>query len=141
LPVPEASMPAVEICEHVGAENFFLFGLTAEEVLAKKRAGYDPRSELARDGELQQALDLLTSGAFSRGDRELFAPLVRDLVERDPFLVLADFRAYVQAQERVAAAYRDQAWWQRASILNTARAGYFSSDRSIREYAEKIWRV
>jgi starch phosphorylase len=131
----------VEIRERVGADNFFLFGLTAEEVLAKKRAGYDPRSEIARDGELQEALDLLTSGAFSRGDTELFAPLVRDLVERDPFLVLADFRAYVQAQERVSAAYRDQAWWQRASILNVARAGYFSSDRSIREYAEKIWRV
>jgi starch phosphorylase len=131
----------VEIRERVGADNFFLFGLTAEEVLARKRAGYDPRSELARDGELQQALDLIMSGVFSRGDGELYAPLVRDLVERDPFLVLADFRAYVQAQERVADAYRDQAWWQRASILNTARAGYFSSDRSIREYAEKIWGV
>ncbi|HTL34699.1 MAG TPA: glycogen/starch/alpha-glucan phosphorylase [Kofleriaceae bacterium] len=131
----------VEIREQVGADNFFLFGLTAEEVLARKSSGYDPRSELARDGELQQAIDLIMSGAFSRGDGELYAPLVRDLVERDPFLVLADFRAYVQAQERVAAAYRDQTWWQRASILNVARAGYFSSDRSIREYAEKIWRV
>jgi starch phosphorylase len=131
----------VEIREHVGADNFFLFGLTAEEVLAKKRAGYDPHSELARDVELAQAIDLINAGAFSRGDREMFAPLVRDLVERDPFLVLADFRAYADAQERVAAAYRDQAWWQRASILNAARAGYFSSDRSIREYAQKIWRV
>ncbi|HUS29497.1 MAG TPA: glycogen/starch/alpha-glucan phosphorylase [Kofleriaceae bacterium] len=131
----------VEIREHVGADNFFLFGLTAEEVLARKRAGYDPRTELARDGELQQAIDLIASGEFSRGDRELFAPLVRDLVERDPFLVLADFRAYVEAQEQVAKAYRDQTWWQRASILNVARAGYFSSDRSIREYAEQIWRV
>ncbi len=131
----------VEIREHVGAEHFFLFGLTADEVLAKKRDGYNPRDVLARDGELANAIELISGGAFSRGDRNMFAPLVRDLVERDPFLVLADFRAYAACQARVAAAWRNPSAWTKASILNVARAGYFSSDRSIREYAKNIWRV
>ncbi|HEU4613090.1 MAG TPA: glycogen/starch/alpha-glucan phosphorylase, partial [Kofleriaceae bacterium] len=96
---------------------------------------------LDHDRELARALELIAGGVFSRGDRELFAPLVHDLVERDPFLVLADFRAYAEAQHRVAVAWRHPAQWLRASILNVARAGYFSSDRSIREYAETIWRV
>jgi starch phosphorylase len=86
-------------------------------------------------------IDLLAGGAFAHGDRTLFAPLVEDLVHRDPFLVLADFRAYCDAQARVAAAWRTPAAWVRSSILNTARAGRFSSDRSIREYAEQIWRI
>jgi glycogen phosphorylase len=131
----------VEIREAVGADHFFLFGLTAEEVLAKKREGYRPRDVLDRDRELAYALELIGSGLFSRGDRSLYAPLVDDLVERDPFLVLADFRAYAEAQRRVATAWRDPASWTRSSILNVARASYFSSDRSIREYATKIWRV
>jgi starch phosphorylase len=131
----------VELREHVGAENFFLFGLTAEEVMGKKRSGYSPRSVIAGDAELANIIELITSGVFSRGDKSMFASLVSDLVERDPFLVLADFRAYSDAQQRVAQAWRTPAAWARASILNTARAGYFSSDRSIREYAEKIWRV
>jgi len=131
----------VEIREHVGAENFFLFGLTADEVLAKKKAGYNPKDVLVRDGELAAALELIAAGAFSRGDRTMFAPLVHDLVERDPFLVLADFRAYSECQARVAAAWRNPAGWAKASILNVARSGYFSSDRSIREYAQNIWRV
>ena len=131
----------VEIRDAVGAEHFFLFGLTAEDVLAKKRDGYRPHDELARDQELAQAIELIGSGELSRGDRNLFAPLVGDLVERDPFLVLADFRAYAEAQRAVAAAWREPATWLRSSILNVARAGYFSSDRSIREYAQKIWRV
>ena len=131
----------VEIREHVGADHFFLFGLTAEEVIGKKRSGYAPRAVVAGDPELAQVIELITSGAFSRGDKSMFASLVSDLMERDPFLVLADFRAYSDAQQRVAQAWRTPQAWTRASILNTARAGYFSSDRSIREYAEKIWRV
>jgi starch phosphorylase len=131
----------VEIRERVGADNFFLFGLTADEVLAKKQAGYNPRDVLAADAELAHALELITSGAFSRGDRGMFAPLVGNLVEHDPFCVLADFRAYAECQARVAAAWRSPAAWTRASILNVARSGYFSSDRSIREYAKTIWRV
>ncbi len=131
----------VEIRDAVGADEFFLFGLTAEEVLAKKRAGYHPRAELDHDPELAQVIHLLASGAFSPGDRNLFAPLVADLVERDPFLVLADFRAYANCQRAVDAAWADPARWARSSILNVARAGRFSSDRSIREYADEIWHV
>jgi glycogen phosphorylase len=131
----------VEIREHVGAEHFFLFGLAADEVLAKQRSGYNPRDVLVRDGELAQAIELIAGGTFSRGDRGMFAPLIKDLVERDPFLVLADFRAYADCQSKVAAAWRNPAAWTKASILNVARAGYFSSDRSIREYAKNIWRV
>src|SRR5262245_266105 len=116
----------VEIREAVGADEFFLFGLTAEEVIAKKRAGYSPRDELARDAELATAIDLIASGAFSRGDRSLFAPLVYDLVDRDPFLVLADFRSYIDCQKRVSAAWADPASWVRSSVLNVARAGKFS---------------
>ncbi|NVB77751.1 MAG: glycogen/starch/alpha-glucan phosphorylase [Kofleriaceae bacterium] len=131
----------VEIRARVGAEHFFLFGLTADEVLERKRRGYYPRDVLARDEELRAAIDLIAGGAFSRGDRAMFAPLVADLVERDPFLVLADFRAYADAQEDVAVAWRSPASWVKSSILNVARAGYFSSDRSIREYAQTIWNV
>jgi starch phosphorylase len=130
----------VEIREAVGPEHFFLFGLTAEEVLERKRGGHDPRRELARDPELARAVEMIASGAFSPGDRGLFAPLVDDL-HRDPFLVLADFRSYADCQLRVDEAWRAPAAWVRSSILNTARAGRFSSDRSIREYASEIWRI
>jgi len=125
----------------VGAENFFLFGLTAEEVLAKKRGGYHPRREVERDPELARALELIASGTFSPGDRGLFGPFVDDLLHRDPFFVLADFRAYLDCQRRVEAAWRQPASWVRSSILNTARTGRFSSDRAIREYATEIWRL
>jgi starch phosphorylase len=131
----------IEIRDCVGADHFFLFGLTAEQVTAKKKAGYVPREVLARDSELAHCLELIASGVFSRGDRTTFQSLLSDLVERDPFLVLADFRSYCDAQHEVAAAWKSPAKWARSSILNTARAGYFSSDRSIREYAKKIWRV
>jgi starch phosphorylase len=132
----------VEIREAVGAEHFFLFGLTAEEVDARRKAGHDPRALLATDGELEAVLDDLASGRWSTaGERDVFVPLVRTLTERDPYFVLADFRAYVDAQARVAHAWRDQEAWTRSSILNTARAGRFSSDRAIHEYAERIWRV
>lgn len=126
----------VEIRERVGEDNFFLFGLTAHEVMARK--DHRPKVE---DGELSEALHMIESGVFSRGDRDLFGPLVRELYERDPFCVLSDFRSYAEAQTRVAKAYTDVGWWTRSSILNVARAGYFSSDRSIREYAERIWGV
>jgi starch phosphorylase len=131
----------VEIREAVGADNFFLFGLTADEVAARKAAGYDPRRVLEEDPELAEILDLVREGAYSPHDRHLFAPLAQSLIERDPFLVLADFRAYVACQDRVAAAWRDADAWTRASILNVARCGRFSSDRSVKEYATRIWRV
>ncbi|HSS00307.1 MAG TPA: glycogen/starch/alpha-glucan phosphorylase [Kofleriaceae bacterium] len=129
----------VEIRDAVGAEHFFLFGLTAEQVAAKRR-GYRPSDELA-DDELARVIELMASGEFSPGDRTLYAPLVDDLLHRDPFLVLADFRAYADCQRTVEAAWRAPATWLRSSILNTARAGRFSSDRSIREYASTIWNV
>jgi glycogen phosphorylase len=131
----------VEIREAVGADHFFLFGLTAEEVLAKKRHGYEPRRAIEHDPELSRALELIASGAFSPGDRGLFGPLIDDLLHRDPFLVLADFRAYVDCQRLVDEAWRAPARWVRSSILNTARCGRFSSDRAIREYATEIWRL
>ncbi len=131
----------VEIRECVGAEHFFLFGLTTEQVAERKRSGYRPYIHLAEDQELARAIDLITSGMFSPGDRGLFAPLVDGLVHHDPFLVLADFRSYVDTQRDVEAAWRSPSGWARSSILNSARAGKFSSDRSIAEYAKTIWHV
>ncbi|MCU0254817.1 MAG: glycogen/starch/alpha-glucan phosphorylase [Acidobacteria bacterium] len=129
----------VEIREAVGPENFFLFGLTAEQVAARRAQGYDPRAEYERDPELRAALDAIASGVFSGGDAGLFRPLVDALLGRDEYLVLADYRAYLEAQARAEEAFRDPERWTRMSILNTARVGYFSSDRAIHEYAEKIW--
>ncbi len=131
----------VEIREAVGAENFFLFGLTAEEVARTWRDGYRPRDRYEADPELREVLDVLASGAFARGDRDLFRPLVEGLLESDPFRVLADYRPYVDAQARVERAWRDVDGWTRASILNVARMGGFSSDRSIRDYARDVWHV
>ncbi len=131
----------VEIREEAGAENFFLFGLTAEEVERVKRAGYRPADYIAGNNELRAALEMISRGDFSRGDTEVFRPLVDNLTRSDPFLVLADYAAYVACQEKVSAAWQDQAQWTRMSILNTARGGKFSSDRSIREYCEEIWNV
>jgi starch phosphorylase len=131
----------VEIREAVGNEHFFLFGLTAEAVTERKRQGYRPYVYLAEDQELARVIDLITSGTFSPGDRGLFAPLVDNLVHHDPFLVFADFRSYLDTQADVDSAWRQTASWTKSSILNTARAGKFSSDRSIAEYAKNIWNV
>jgi len=131
----------VEIRDAVGAENFFLFGLTADEVRERKAAGYDPRRYYEAEEELRAVLDLVAGGRFSRGDRELFRPLVDSLLERDEYLVLADFAAYADCQARVSETFGDRRRWERASLLNVARVGRFSSDRAMREYAERIWRV
>jgi starch phosphorylase len=131
----------VEIREEAGSENFFLFGLTAEQVGALKAGGYRPRDYYERDAELRAALDLIGSGVFSRGDPNLFRPLLDHLLDHDEYLLLADYRAYVDAQSEVERAYRDPGRWTRMSILNTARAGKFSSDRAIREYCDRIWNV
>jgi glycogen phosphorylase len=129
----------IEIRQAVGEENFFLFGLTAEEVRAKRAAGYQPWDYYNSNPELREAIDQISSGGFSRGDGNLFKPLVDSLMKYDPYLVFADFEAYVKCQERVSEAYKDRENWTRMSILNTARMGKFSSDRAIREYCEKIW--
>ena len=129
----------VEIREEVGAENFFLFGLTAEQVERLKREGYRPASYLDGNAELREALEMIDAGAFSRGDRELFRPLTDNLRQSDPFLVLADYADYAACQQRVNSAWQDQQRWTRMSILNTAHGGKFSSDRAIGEYSERIW--
>jgi starch phosphorylase len=131
----------VEIREEVGAENFFLFGLTADEVLRLKAGGYRPRDYYARNDGLRAVLDALSAGTFSNGDRALFAPLVQGLLNSDPFMLLADFQSYVERQAEVGAAFNDRERWLRMSILNTARTGKFSSDRAIREYCDRIWKV
>jgi len=131
----------VEIREEVGAENFFLFGLTAQEVQASWREGYDPMSYYRGNDELRAVIDLIRDGHFSRGDRELFAPIVDSLLGVDPYRLMADFQPYVACQAQVSAAYDDPERWTRMSILNVARMGKFSSDRSVREYCERIWHV
>jgi len=131
----------IEIRDEVGAENFFLFGLTAEEVVALKARGYRPRDHYEANPRLRRAIDLIAEGRFSRGDRELFRPVVQHLLDYDDYMLLADFQAYVDAQEEVARAYADAEHWTRMSILNVARMGRFSSDRAILEYCRDIWRV
>jgi glycogen phosphorylase len=131
----------VELLDEVGADNFFLFGLTVEEVERIKREGYRPTDHIACDDKLKAVLELIVGGRFSRGDTDVFRPLVDNLCHDDPFLVLADYASYVDCQERVSTAWQDTDAWTRMSILNTARSGKFSSDRAIAEYCEDIWNV
>jgi starch phosphorylase len=131
----------VEIREEVGSENFFLFGLTAAEVAEVKSDGYRPRDYYEQNAALREVIDFIASGALSRGDVELFRPIVENLLDHDPFLLLADYQSYINAQERVSTLWRDPQAWTRASILNTARMGKFSSDRSIRDYCERVWKI
>ncbi len=129
----------VEIREEVGDNNFFLFGLTADKVMELKSQGYSPRQYYDHNPVLQEVLDFVMTGALASGDRDLFKPLVDNLLYDDPFLVLADFQSYIDAQEQVSQLWADRDEWTKKSILNSARMGKFSSDRSISEYCEKIW--
>ena len=131
----------IEIRQAVGAENFFLFGLTAEQVYASKTSGYNPRAYYQSNAELKEALDELASGRFSRSDQSLFRPLLDSLLSQDPYMLLADYQAYIECQDRVDQAFLDSDHWTRMSILNTARMGRFSSDRAVREYCDDIWHV
>jgi starch phosphorylase len=131
----------IEIRSAVGADNFFLFGLTAAQVQETLERDYRPRERYESDPELRQTIDQIASGHFSGGNTHLFRPLVDNLLHHDPFLLLTDYRAYVDAQDRVGRAFQDAEAWSRKSILNVARMGHFSSDRSIQEYADKIWHV
>jgi starch phosphorylase len=131
----------IEIREEVGAENFFLFGLSAPEVYALKTQGYRPMDYYDANQGLRGVIDLIRSGFFSRGDTELFRPLIDGLLYHDPYLLLADFQSYVECQAKVSEAYGQPERWTRMSILNTARSGKFSSDRTIREYCADIWGV
>ena len=129
----------IEIREEVGADNFFLFGLTVEQVKERKAGGYNPGEYYDSDKTLRRAMDQIRSGVFSRGDTQMFEPLVRALLQWDEYLVLADYRSYMKCQDQASQLYRDQNLWTRAAILNVARMGKFSSDRSIRQYCEDIW--
>jgi starch phosphorylase len=131
----------IEIREAVGAENFFRFGLTADQVAQMKTEGYIPRTVYETTPELRQALDLIACGFFLPQQPKLFRPLVDTLLNHDPFMLLADYNAYLACQEQVGQAYQQTMRWQRMSVLNTARMGRFSADRAIREYCEEIWGV
>ncbi|HXN83870.1 MAG TPA: glycogen/starch/alpha-glucan phosphorylase [Myxococcales bacterium] len=129
----------VEIREEVGAENFFLFGLTAQQVSDLRRSGYRPRDYYEAIPELKEVLDFIGSGFFTPQAPDLFRDLVHSLLDHDEYFLLADFSAYAQCQEKVSTAFLDKEEWTRKCILNIARMGKFSSDRSIREYARDIW--
>jgi glycogen phosphorylase len=131
----------VEIREEVGAGNFFLFGLSAPEVAKVRARGYRPREFYNQNATLREVIDFIASGEAGRGEVDLFRPIAENLLVDDPFLLLADYQAYIDAQEKVSALWRNQRAWTCASILNTARMGKFSSDRSIRDYCERVWNI
>ncbi|HVH12370.1 MAG TPA: glycogen/starch/alpha-glucan phosphorylase, partial [Longimicrobium sp.] len=131
----------VEIVERVGIENAFIFGLTAEEVEARTSTGYNPREVYEASPRLRRVLDYVASGVLSPEEPALFRQLVDGLLHHDPYMVLADFDAYVAAQAAVDEAWRDDDGWTRKAILNVARCGWFSSDRSVRQYANEIWKL
>jgi glycogen phosphorylase len=131
----------IEIRDRVGAENFFLFGLDATQAAAARREGYSPRAVYERDPELRAALDAISAGVFSRGDKDVFAGVVDSILGWDEYLCLADYRSYVDCQDEVERVWQDTETWTRMSILNTARCGFFSSDRTVRDYCRDIWHV
>jgi starch phosphorylase len=131
----------VEIMQEVGAENFFLFGLDAIQASVILSGGYQPAHFYQNNHELKEVIDMIDSGIFSNGDRRLLRPVIDSLVNNDPYLVMADFSSYMDCQEKVAALYADQEEWTRKAILNVARMGRFSSDRSIRDYCRKVWGI
>jgi len=129
----------VEIHDLVGDENFFLFGMTEPEAEQLARSGYTPSSFYEQDEDLKLAIDLIASGAFSNGERSAFEPIVSDWLWHDRFMALADFRAYMNIQNTIEEKYRDASAWNRCAVLNVARSGFFSSDRSIQDYLDRIW--
>lgn len=131
----------VEIREEVGAQNFFLFGLTAEEVMQKKSSGYNPWDYYHQNYELREVMNRLVSGEFSHGDVELFRPLVSTLLHQDEYMLMADYQSYIEVSDHAGCKFRDHASWAAMSILNVARMGKFSSDRAIDEYSREIWKV
>jgi starch phosphorylase len=131
----------VEIRDAVGHENFFLFGHSSEKIDQLKAQGYDPRHYYEQDDELRAAIDLINSGIFSHGDHSLFHPLTASLLNSDPFMLMADYRSYVDCQFDLAESYLNKTHWNRMSLLNVARMGTFSSDRAVHEYCERVWRV
>jgi starch phosphorylase len=132
----------IEIMEAVGEENFFAFGLKADEVIDLRRRGCDAGEYCRGNAELRRALEMVDSGYFSCEEPELFRPLVKYLTTGDdPYLILADFEAYLAAQDRVDRTYRDQKDWNRKAVLNVARMGRFSIDRTVKDYASRVWGI
>jgi starch phosphorylase len=131
----------VEIREQVGDDNFFLFGRTTEGIADLREQGYRPWEWIGNDPLLAEVFELIERGHFSHGDRDRFRPLTEQLRGADPFFVLADFNDYLRAQNAIDACWADPRRWHRMALLNTARSGFFSSDRAIGEYAERIWDV
>jgi starch phosphorylase len=131
----------VEIREEVGAENFFLFGLTTEEVKQKRAEGYNPRSVYESNPQLHEIVNALSSGEFSPGNRSLFQPLVQSLLNYDPYMLFADYQSYIDCQDRIDQVFNEPEQWTRMSMLNVARIGKFSSDRAIRDYCADIWKT
>ncbi|MBW6513488.1 MAG: glycogen/starch/alpha-glucan phosphorylase [Candidatus Syntrophosphaera sp.] len=132
----------VEMAEEIGAENMFIFGLDATQVSALKQEGYNPREFYNSDPELRAAIDAISSNLFSPRELDIFAPIVRSLLDDgDPYCILADFRSYVDASRQVDELYRDPQAWARKAVINIARMGKFSADRAIREYAADIWNI
>jgi starch phosphorylase len=131
----------VEIRELVGEDNFFLFGMTEEEVTAKQAAGYVPAQYYETDPVLRRALDAISHGDYTQGQSFTYGHVVDSLLAHDPYMVLADFAAYIGVQDEVEKAWNDPALWGRMVVHNIARSGYFSSDRSMRDYLDRIWHV
>jgi len=131
----------IEIRKAVGEKHFFLFGLNAQEVARLKDAHYRPAGIYETNPELKEVIDQLSSGLFSRGDRQLFEPLIKELMEVDKYMLFADYMSYIEGQDLASATFRKRNEWTRMSILNVARMGWFSSDRAIKEYCEDIWKV
>jgi starch phosphorylase len=130
----------IEIMEEVGADNIFIFGLNTQEAAAKRNSGYNPWDYYHANSDLKLALDMIDTGYFSPEQADLFRPVIDNLTQRgDNYLLLADYADYIATQERVEALFRDQQQWTRRAILNVAGMGKFSSDRTICEYAGKIW--
>jgi starch phosphorylase len=132
----------IEIRDSVGPDNIFIFGMTADEVARRRADGYRPSEIVAKNAELANTLEMIRGGAFNKGDNGYAQQIVDRLTsDGEPFLVLADFESYCAAQERVDALYRNTEEWSRRAVLNTVGMGPFSSDRSIREYADRIWNI
>ena len=130
----------IEIRDRVGADNFFLFGVTADQAIAIRQGPYSPRAWYRDDAELKAAIDALASGAFSGGDRDAVEAVLSSILDWDEYLILADYRSYIDCHDQaVGPAWADQDRWDRMSILNAARSGFFSSDRTVRDYNRDIW--
>jgi starch phosphorylase len=131
----------VEMSEHIGNANMFIFGLTAEEVEARRRKGVSGREVVAASPALSDAVEFLLNGGLSHGDRDRYRPIVDSLLGNDWFMVASDFNAYADCQAKVSALWSDQKSWTQMAIVNSLNMGWFSSDRTIRQYATEIWSV